>query len=66
MSVSFSPDGKRIVSGSRDESIIIWDAESGNQLKTLNGHSSYVIFLNIFFNFKLVCFFECYCFFLYY
>ena len=52
MSVSFSPDGKRIVSGSRDESIIIWDAESGNQLKTLNGHSGEVIFLNIFFNFN--------------
>ena len=41
---------ERIVSGSSDKSIIIWDAESGNQLKTFNGHSDWVIFLNIFFN----------------
>jgi len=25
MSVSFSPDGKRIVSGSRDHSLKVWD-----------------------------------------
>ena len=31
----FSPDGKRIVSGSQDDSLILWDAETGAQLKTL-------------------------------
>ena len=38
-SVCFSPDGSKIVSGSYDKSIKIWDANTGNELKTLNGHS---------------------------
>ena len=29
MSVSFSPDGKYVVSGSGDESVKIWSTESG-------------------------------------
>ncbi len=38
-SVSFSPDGKRIVSGSRDKTIKIWDTKTGKQIgKTLKGH----------------------------
>src|SRR5581483_5626244 len=32
----------KIVSGSRDKSIKIWDANSGSLLKTLNGHTNYV------------------------
>jgi WD40 repeat protein len=28
-SVSFSPDGLRVVSGSQDKSVKIWDANSG-------------------------------------
>ena len=28
-SVSFSPDGKRIVSGSSEKTVKVWDAESG-------------------------------------
>ncbi|MDR1231167.1 MAG: zinc-ribbon domain-containing protein [Spirochaetaceae bacterium] len=35
-SVAYSPDGRRIVSGSGDHTIRIWDAESG--LHTLMGH----------------------------
>jgi tricorn protease-like protein len=31
-SVSFSPDGKRVVSGSQDKTIRIWDAETGNAI----------------------------------
>jgi WD40 repeat protein len=31
----FSPGGKRIVSGSQDDSLILWDAGTGAQLKTL-------------------------------
>lgn len=35
-SVSFSPDGKRIVSASADSTVRIWDAESGECLKVLD------------------------------
>ncbi|KAH8810256.1 hypothetical protein DL96DRAFT_1821733 [Flagelloscypha sp. PMI_526] len=41
-SVAFSPDGKCVVSGSNDNSVRIWDAESGYQIRKLNGHGSSV------------------------
>ena len=37
-SVAFSPDGQRIVSGSDDKTVKIWDANNGKELKTLTGH----------------------------
>ena len=37
-SVSFSPDGKRIVSGSWDKTLKVWDAQTGQETLTLNGH----------------------------
>ena len=46
-SVSFSPDGRRIVSGSYDKTIRIWDAESGQELLKLEGHSDYVLSVSI-------------------
>ena len=37
-SVSFSPDGTKIVTGSVDKTAIIWDAESGEKIVELKGH----------------------------
>ena len=39
-SVAISSDNKYIVSGSGDKTIKIWNLESGQEIKTLNGHSS--------------------------
>ena len=42
-SVAFSPDGKRVVSGSRDKTVRLWDTVTGASLQTLEGHSESVI-----------------------
>ncbi len=42
-SVAFSPDGKYMVSGGYDETVKLWEAESGRLLRTLPGHSEEVI-----------------------
>jgi WD40 repeat protein/serine/threonine protein kinase len=41
-SVSFSADGKMIVSGSHDNTVKVWDADSGRSLNTFRGHDSWV------------------------
>ncbi len=38
-SVSFSPDGASIVSGSSDNTVKVWSVESGECVTTFNGHS---------------------------
>ena len=43
ISVTFSLDGKRIVSGSDDTTIGIWNVETGKQVKKYEGHSDSVI-----------------------
>ncbi len=37
-----SPDGRRIVSGSADQTVRIWDADSGAELACLRGHTDRV------------------------
>ncbi len=37
-SVAFSPDGTRLVSGSADRTIRLWDVSTGECLETLSGH----------------------------
>ena len=41
-SVAFSLDGKRIASGSADETVKIWDAKTGRELLTFRGHNGLV------------------------
>ncbi|MCX6581903.1 MAG: pentapeptide repeat-containing protein [Candidatus Aminicenantes bacterium] len=39
---NFSPNGRLMVSASKDHTIKIWDAEIGREIKTLKGHSASV------------------------
>src|SRR5579864_1671349 len=36
--LTYSPDGRRIASGSKDKTVRIWDAEAGKELFCLRGH----------------------------
>ena len=39
MSVSWNSDGTRLVSGSRDRTVRIWNPATGEQLCTVQGHT---------------------------
>ena len=39
MSVAFSPDRKRLASGSYDQTVKLWDAANGQEALTVKGHS---------------------------
>ena len=38
----FSPDGQRIVSGSYDTTVKVWEAQTGQQARSLQGHNGVV------------------------
>ncbi len=42
-SVAFSPDGKRLASGSMDGTVKLWDSGSGQEQLTLKGHANRVL-----------------------
>jgi WD40 repeat protein len=41
-SVAFSPDGRFIASGSDDNTVKLWDADSGKLIRSLEGHQNWV------------------------
>lgn len=40
--VAYSPDGRRVVSGSSDRTLKVWDAATGREVLTLKGHTDEV------------------------
>ena len=39
LTCAITPDGLKVVSGSADKTLKVWDIESGNELLTLKGHT---------------------------
>src|SRR5262249_45941025 len=38
-SLAFSPDGRRLASGSQDGTVKVWDAQTGQETLTMKGHA---------------------------
>ena len=41
-SITYSPDGEKIATGSWDNTVRLWDTKTLARIKTLHGHKSYV------------------------
>ncbi|MHC4534640.1 MAG: GLUG motif-containing protein, partial [Planctomycetota bacterium] len=42
LTVAFSPDGMRVLTGSFDDTAKLWDAETGQEIRTFGGHTGSV------------------------
>jgi WD40 repeat protein len=40
--VAVTPDGRHVISGSDDNTLRVWDLETGQELRTLEGHTDTV------------------------
>ena len=45
--VAITPDGRRLVSGAKDATIIVWNLQTGKKIRTLRGHSDSVEYVDI-------------------
>ena len=55
LSVAFSPDGKAIVSGSKDKSIKMWNPETGDVIRTLDGNRDMLLCMYILVHIYAIC-----------